>query len=185
MLTIQRAMNKQRTNMKYDTYVHPKCNTCHGDLHVITSHTGGCRVTISGTAHKRGRHDNDYFTNSSPPGQKDRHFADDLLTHLSVDGKFCILIKKNSLKFVPTCPVDNKPVLAKVMAWRRTGDKPLTEPMLTQFRVLKYTRRINIWLHCIVCCCNWVVTNFIHIYEGYLYGTKLHRCQLCSPGKHG
>ena len=38
-----------------------------------------------------------------------------------------------SLKFVPRNPIDNKPVLLQAMAWRRTGDKPLPEPMLAQF----------------------------------------------------
>ena len=37
-----------------------------------------------------------------------------------------------SLKFVPSGQIDNKPVLVHVMAWCRTGDKPLAEPMLTQ-----------------------------------------------------
>ena len=36
-------------------------------------------------------------------------------------------------EFVPKGPIDNNPVLAQVMAWRRIGDKPLPEPMLTQF----------------------------------------------------
>ena len=30
-------------------------------------------------------------------------------------------------------PIDNKPALAQVMVCRRTGDKPLPEPMMTQF----------------------------------------------------
>ena len=38
-----------------------------------------------------------------------------------------------SLQFVPKSLIDNKPALCQVMAWRRTGDKPLPEPMLTQF----------------------------------------------------
>ena len=38
-----------------------------------------------------------------------------------------------SLKFVPMGPIGNKPALVQVMAWRRTGDKLLLEPMLTQF----------------------------------------------------
>ena len=37
-----------------------------------------------------------------------------------------------SLKLVPRSPIDNKPVLVQVMTWRRTGDKPLPEPMMTQ-----------------------------------------------------
>ena len=38
-----------------------------------------------------------------------------------------------SLKIVPRSPIDNKPAVVQVMAWRRTGDKPLPELMLTQF----------------------------------------------------
>ena len=52
----------------------------------------------------------------------------------------CIFLNKNdripiriSLKYVPSTPIDNKPALFKVMACRQTGDKPLSELMLTQF----------------------------------------------------
>ena len=38
-----------------------------------------------------------------------------------------------ALKFVPKGSIDNKPVLVHVMAWRRIGDKPLSEPMPTRF----------------------------------------------------
>ena len=38
-----------------------------------------------------------------------------------------------SLKFVPRRPIDNEPVLVQVISWRRTGDKLLSEPMMTQF----------------------------------------------------
>ena len=34
--------------------------------------------------------------------------------------------------FLPRSTIDNNPVLGQVMAWHRTGDKPLTELMLTQ-----------------------------------------------------
>ena len=37
------------------------------------------------------------------------------------------------LKFVPKGPIYNKSELVQVMAWRQTCDKPLPEPMLTQF----------------------------------------------------
>ena len=36
-----------------------------------------------------------------------------------------------SLKYVPRNPIDNKPTLVQVMAWRPTGDKPLPEPTMT------------------------------------------------------
>ena len=52
----------------------------------------------------------------------------------------CIFLSENdrisikiSLKFVPRSPIDIKPALIKVMAWRRIGDKPLPEPMMAQF----------------------------------------------------
>ena len=37
---------------------------------------------------------------------------------------------KISLKFVPKGPIDNISALVQIMAWRRSGDKPLSEPMM-------------------------------------------------------
>ena len=37
---------------------------------------------------------------------------------------------KISLKFVPKGPVNKVPALVQIMAWRRPGDKPLSEPMV-------------------------------------------------------
>ena len=51
-------------------------------------------------------------------------------TSLLMKIRILILI---SLKFVPEGTIDNKSVLVQVMAWRLTGDKPLAEPVLTQF----------------------------------------------------
>ena len=45
---------------------------------------------------------------------------------------FCTLIKM-SLKFVPKVTIDNIPALVQIMAWRRIGDKPLSEPMHIRF----------------------------------------------------
>ena len=39
---------------------------------------------------------------------------------------------KNSLKFVPKGLINNIPALVLIMAWRRPGDKPLSEPMLVR-----------------------------------------------------
>ena len=35
-----------------------------------------------------------------------------------------------SLKFVPKGSINNNPALFQIMAWRRPGDKPLSEPMM-------------------------------------------------------
>ena len=40
---------------------------------------------------------------------------------------------KISLKFVPKGPFNKIPALVQIMSWRRPGDKPLSEPMSTQF----------------------------------------------------
>ena len=45
----------------------------------------------------------------------------------------CSISIQISLKFVPKGPIDDKSAFVQVMAWRRTGNKPLPEPMLTQF----------------------------------------------------
>ena len=37
---------------------------------------------------------------------------------------------KISLKFVPKGPINNIPALVQITAWRRQGDKPLSEPMM-------------------------------------------------------
>ena len=65
---------------------------------------------------------------------------DKMAAILADDNFKCIFLNVNdriliriSLKFVPRSPIDNKPALVRVMAWRRTGDKPLPEPMFTQF----------------------------------------------------
>ena len=68
--------------------------------------------------------------NSSHPEQNGRHFEDDVFKWIFGDWYFCIMIKI-SLKFVPKDPIGNKLALVQVMAWRRTGDKPLPELMLT------------------------------------------------------
>ena len=70
--------------------------------------------------------------NSSPPGQNSRHLADDNLKFIHLKENDGIPIRI-SLKFVSKSPIENKPALSQVMAWRRTGDKPLPEPMLTRF----------------------------------------------------
>ena len=37
------------------------------------------------------------------------------------------------LKFVPSDPIDNNTALVQIMAWRQTGDKPLSEPIMGKF----------------------------------------------------
>ena len=58
--------------------------------------------------------------------------ADDIFNYIFFNENGRIPIQ-NSLKYVLRSPIDNKSSLVQVMAWRRTGDKTLPGPMMTQF----------------------------------------------------
>ena len=67
--------------------------------------------------------------NTLRPRQNGRHFADDIFKCIFLNGNVRISIKC-SLKFVPKDPINSIPALVQIMAWRRPGDKPLSEPMM-------------------------------------------------------
>ena len=69
--------------------------------------------------------------NSMRPRQNGGHFADDTLKRFFLNGNDTILIKI-SVKFVPKGPFNNIPALDQIMAWRRPGAKPLSEPMMVR-----------------------------------------------------
>ena len=63
------------------------------------------------------------------PRQSGRHFADDTFKRIFLNENVWIPIKI-SLKFVPKGPINNIPTLVLIMALRRPGDKPLSEPIM-------------------------------------------------------
>ena len=65
------------------------------------------------------------------PRQNGRHFADDSFKCSSLNDNVWITIK-HSLKLVPKGLINNIPTLVQIMAWRRPGDKPLSEPMMVR-----------------------------------------------------
>ena len=67
--------------------------------------------------------------NTLRPRQGGRHFADDTFKPNVLNENVRIAIKI-SLKFVLKVPINNIPSLVQIMAWRRPGDKPLSEPMM-------------------------------------------------------
>ena len=67
--------------------------------------------------------------NTLRPRQDGRHFADDIFKRIFFNENVWISIKI-SLKFAPKGPINNIPALVQIMAWRRPGDKPLSEPMM-------------------------------------------------------
>ena len=69
--------------------------------------------------------------NTFRPTQDGRHFPDDIFKCIFLNENDRIPIKI-SLGFVPKGPINNIPSLVQIMAWRRPGDKPLSDPMLVR-----------------------------------------------------
>ena len=71
------------------------------------------------------------WVNTFRPRQNGRLFTDDTFKHIFLNENIRISTK-NSLKFVPKGLINNIPALVLIMAWRRPGDKPLSESMLVR-----------------------------------------------------
>ena len=69
--------------------------------------------------------------NTLRPRQNGRRFADDIFKRIFLNENVRISIKI-SLKFVPKGPINNNPALVQIMDWRRSGDNPLSEPMMVR-----------------------------------------------------
>ena len=69
------------------------------------------------------------WVNSLRPRQNGRLFADDTFKRIFLNENI-IISTKNSLKFVLKGLINNIPALVLIVAWRRPGDKPLSEPMM-------------------------------------------------------
>ena len=97
--------------------------------------------------------------NTLRPRQHGRRFADDTFIRIFLNENVWILIKI-SLKFVLQGPINNIPALVQIMAWRRSDDKPLSEPMMITDGLLTHTYirpqwvkfRQNIGVNRCTCC---------------------------------
>ena len=69
------------------------------------------------------------WLNTLRPRQNGRHFPDDIFKWIFMNEDVSASIGI-SLKFVPKAPINNIPALVRIMAWRRPGDKPLSELMM-------------------------------------------------------
>ena len=68
-------------------------------------------------------------SNSLRPRPNRRHFADAIFKCIS-ENEIELISPRISLKFVPKVRINNIPALVQIMAWRRPGDKPLSEPIM-------------------------------------------------------
>ena len=74
-----------------------------------------------------------HIVNTLRPRQNGRHFADDTFKRIFLNANVIISFKV-SLKFVPKGRINIIPALVRIMAWRRPGDKPLSEPMMVSLQ---------------------------------------------------
>ena len=72
------------------------------------------------------------LANSSPLDKMAVILADAIFKYIFLNRNDRILVHI-SLKYIPRGPIDKKATFVQIMTWRRTGDKPLPEPMMTQF----------------------------------------------------
>ena len=86
-----------------------------------------CDVSLETSSH----HDANFVINPLRPRQHGRHFPDNIFKCIFLNENVWIAIEI-SLKFVPKGDINNIPALVQIMAWRRLGDKPLSEPMMVR-----------------------------------------------------
>ena len=89
-----------------------------------------------------------YDINTLRPIQNGRHFPGDIFKWIFVNVNVWISISI-SLKFVARGPINNIPTLVQVMVWRRTGDKPLSEPMMVKWPTHICVTRPQ-WIQCVL-----------------------------------
>ena len=102
--------------------------------------------------------------NTLRPRQDGRHFPDDIFKCIFLNENVWISIRI-SLKFVPKGPINNIPVLVQIMAWRWSGDKPLSEPMMVSLLTRICVTRpqwVN-WANTALFSIGFSATNFIDI----------------------
>ena len=99
--------------------------------------------------------------NTLRPRQNGFHFPDDIFKWIFLNENVRISIKI-SLKFVPSGPINNIPALVQIMAWRRPGDKPLSEPMMVSLPTHICVARLQ--LIALSCLSMYKTNNTNHVY---------------------
>ena len=114
------------------------------------------------------------WVNTLRPRQDGRHFPDDIFKCIFLNENVWISLKI-WLKFVPKVPMNNIPAMVQIMAWRRSGDKPLSEPMmislLTHICVTR-SQWVNSSPPSATCMHQWTVSALVQIMACRLFGAK-------------
>ena len=114
--------------------------------------------------------------NTLRPRRNEQHFADDIFNRIFFNENDWISIRI-SLKFVPQGPINNIPALVQTIAWRRPGDRPLSEPMIVSLlthicvtrpqwvKTLSPKENEFHFVHHIFKCISWHIFIFIFIFN--------------------
>ena len=90
-----------------------------------------------------------YAVNTLTPRQNGRHFPNEICKWIFLNENVWTSIE-TSLKFVPRGPIHNIPALVKIMARRRTGDKPVSEPVVVSLLAHMYVTQPQ-WINPFLC----------------------------------
>ena len=112
--------------------------------------------------------------NTLRPRQNGRHFADGTFKSILLNENVQILLKI-SLNCVTRGLINNIPSWVQIMAWRRTGDKPLSEPMMLSFLMHICIIRPQ-WVNSLrlsdAYMCQYNIQTLLQIMACHLFGTK-------------
>ena len=111
------------------------------------------------------------YLNTLRPRQNGHRFPDNIFKCIFLNENVWILIKI-SLKFVPKGPINDIPSLVQTMAWRRSGDRPLSEPMM-----------VSLLRHICVALPQWIKDHMCVISDLLTLDTRYHRPNDSAP--HG
>ena len=70
------------------------------------------------------------WVNTLRPEQFGWQFAKNIFQYIFLN-KNWLMLMEILLRFLPYDPINSKSAVVQVMAWHRTGDKPIPEPMMT------------------------------------------------------
>ena len=125
------------------------------------------------------------WVNSLRPRPNRRHFADDIFKCI-FENEYEWISPRISLKIVPKVRINNIPALVQIMAWRRPGDKPLSEPMMASLLMHICVTRPQ-WVNLLRSSdivCQWTPSSLVLVMANHLVSAKplpkpvLTNCQL-------
>ena len=114
------------------------------------------------------------WVNTLRPRQNGRLFTDNIFTCIFLNENVWISVKI-SLKFVVKGSINNIPASVQIMAWRRLGDKPLSEPMMVRLATFICVARPQ-WVNNLLACNNdnILTTDTCMLWRGSFFVFSLH-----------